>query len=152
MDIWECTVPHRLYNYNNSDSLFSCKDCESTKQGGFLTMTWGFHLKVSCWPGMWHGLIPMEFLCWHKIFWFYKGSLEESSVRTCLRWQGEERGSIAFKASSLPSADPIEISLTVNPYADIVNVRLVMAAHHTCPLHLQIHGPFITILHASGWH
>lgn len=151
MGIWECTVLHRLYSYCNSDSLFPFKDCESTKQGGFLTMTWGFHAQGQ--------LLVWNITCAHPCrvlvlisnFLFYKRSSEEFNVHNCLRWQGEERGSIVFEASSLPSADPIEISLTFSPCVDIVNVRSVMATHYMCPLHLQIHGPFITILHVTGW-
>lgn len=110
-------------------------------------MTWGFHAQGQLLA--WHVTCvhPCRVLVLISNFLFYKRSSEESNVHNCLRWQGEERGSIVFEASS---ADPIEISLTFSPYMDIVNVRSVMATHCMCPLHLEIHGPFITILHVSG--
>lgn len=67
----------------------------------------------------------------------------------CLRWQEKERASEVFKWFS--SANPLEISLTFNPYANIVNVRSVRAAYHTCPLQFLIRGPFIDILHIPEW-
>lgn len=78
------------------------------------------------------------------------GKLREiQPTHICLRWQEKERESEVFKCFS--SANPLEISLTFNPYAHIVNIRSVTAAYHTCPLQLLIQGPFINILHIPGW-
>lgn len=67
----------------------------------------------------------------------------------CLRWQEKQRESEVFKCFS--SANPLEMSLTFNPYANIVNVRSVTAAYHICHLQFLIQGPFINILHIPGW-